>query len=239
MTTKNNKHINIHSIVLDNPKIKHEIKNMSNYSSEKLSKIKIKNNFTLTKLHQITKVNRGVLERFLDGGKINHIDYLKIIKEFPQIQEQQYSDKKVLEVAPINMFGAVEQQGYVRGMYLNESKVFYLDSPLKTIFTNELIALHDTFSANKFVCIYKPNKIKFTRQDVDHYFLIKTKTDCWYGICKQVDKEFVLHCHNCQECLSVINYKKDDIVEIFEMLATINGRWSELKDKSFTSVIKK
>ena len=56
---------------------------IQDFPSNQLKNIKDKNNYTLSKLHELTNVNRGVLERFLDGGKINHIDYRRILNIFP------------------------------------------------------------------------------------------------------------------------------------------------------------
>lgn len=189
---------------------------------------------TITKIAEMTKVSRDVITRFLDGHKINHIDYIKIAKEFPEVLE--VSDKKILEVAPITVFGSVEQGGYVRGLYLNEQKEFLLDKPLLQIFTDELVALHDSFSNNKFVCIHRPNKTNFTRHDHNHMFLIKTKTDCWFGLIKEYNNHFCLHDRH---KLEPIIFKELEIIEVFEMLALVSSRWSELKDKNLTSVFTK
>jgi len=209
-----------------------EAKIIPDFPRNKLNEIKNKKNLSITKLHNLTKVNRGVIERFLDGHKINHIDYMKIANTFPEIQE--YSDKTILEVSPINFFGTVEQGGYVRGLFLNETKQFFLDKPLKMIFTDELVALHDSFSANKYVCIYRANKTSFTRDDHNHMYLVKTKTDCWFGLIKEHNSHFCLHDRN---NLKPISLKELEIIEVFEMLAFVNSRWSELKDKKFTSIV--
>ena len=209
-----------------------EAKIIPDFPRKKLSEIKDKKNLSITKLHNLTNVNRGVIERFLDGHKINHIDYMKIANTFPEIQE--YTDKTILQVAPINFFGTVEQGGYVRGLFLNEQRTFLLDKPLKTIFTSELVALHDSFSANKFVCIYKENKTSFTRHDHNHMYLVKTKTDCWFGLIKEHNSHFCLHDRHKLEPITV---KELEIIEVFEMLALINDRWSELKDPKFTSIV--
>jgi len=191
-------------------------------------------NLTISKIAEMTNVSRDIITRFLDGQKINHIDYIKIAKEFPEVLE--ITDKKILEVAPITVFGSVELGGYVRGLYLNEQKEFLLDKPLLQIFTDELVALHDSFSNNKFVCIHRPNKTNFTRHDHNHMFLVKTKTDCWFGLIKEHNNHFCLHDRH---KLEPISFKELEIIEVFEMLALVSGRWSELKDKNLTSVVTK
>tara|TARA_Y100000004_G_scaffold19367_1_gene19920 strand:+ start:2914 stop:3225 length:312 start_codon:yes stop_codon:yes gene_type:complete len=55
--------------------------------AKKLLLIKKAKNLSLTKLEIITKVSRGILERFLNGGNINHQDYKKIVIIFPEISE--------------------------------------------------------------------------------------------------------------------------------------------------------
>lgn len=201
---------------------------------KKLKITKEEQHLTITKIAEITNVSRDVISRFLDGQKINHIDYIKIAKVFPEIQE--ITDKKILEVKPIDIFGSIEAGGYVRGLYLNEPKEFLIDKPLLDIFTDELIVLHDSFSNNKFVCIHRPNKTSFTRHDHNYMFLIKTKTDCCFGLIKEYKDHFCLHD---KHTLEPITIKELEIIEVFEMLGCLNGRWNELKDKNLNSVIKR
>ena len=201
---------------------------------KKLKITKEEQHLTITKIAEITNVSRDVITRFLDGQKINHIDYIKIAKQFPEIQEA--SDKTTLEVTPLTVFGSVEQGGYVRGLYLNEQKEFLLDKPLFTIFTEELIALHDSFSNNKFVCIHRPNKTTFSRHDHNYMYLVKTKTDCWFGLIKEHNGHWCLHDRHKLEPISV---KELEVIEVFEMLGFFNGRWNELKDKNLNSVVRR
>tara|TARA_R100000655_G_scaffold43489_1_gene79801 strand:+ start:6806 stop:7486 length:681 start_codon:yes stop_codon:yes gene_type:complete len=200
--------------------------------NKKLKITKEEQHLTITKISEITSVSRDVIKRFLDGHKINHIDYIKIAKQFPEIQED--NNKTTLEVSPLTVFGSVEAGGYVRGLYLNEQKEFLLDRPLTTIFTEELIVLHDSFSNNKFVCIHRPNKTTFTRHDHNYMYLVKTKTDCWFGLIKEHNSHFCLHDRLKLEPITV---KELEIIEVFEMLGFFNGRWNELKNKNLNSVI--
>ena len=55
--------------------------------AKRLLLIKNAKNLTLTKLETLTKVSRGIVERFLNGGHINHQDYKKIVTMFPEISE--------------------------------------------------------------------------------------------------------------------------------------------------------
>jgi len=218
--------------------LKHKVDYMSGkvvpLPQNRLAELKEQQHLTITELSKMTKVNRDVVKRFLDGNKINHIDYIKIVKVFPEIHE--ISDKKILEVTPIGIFGSVEAGGYVRGLYLNEQKEFLLDKPLTSIFTDEIVALHDTFSNNKFVCIHRPNKTSFNREDHNYMYLVKTKTDCWFGLIKEHNNHFCLHDRHKLEPISV---KELEIIEVFEMLAFVSGRWNELKDKNLHSVVKR
>ena len=201
---------------------------------KKLKVTKEEQHLSISKISAITNVSRDVVSRFLDGHKINHIDYIKIAQKFPEIQE--VSEKTTLKVTPVTVFGTVETGGYVRGLYLNEQKEFLLDKPLKSIFTEELIVLHDSFTNNKFVCIHRPNKVAFTRFDHNYMFLVKTKTDCWFGLIKEHNNYFCLHDRH---SLKPITVGELEIIEVFEMLGLFNGRWNELKDKNLNSVIER
>ena len=64
--------------------------------AKRLLLIKKAKNLTLTKLETLTKVSRGIVERFLNGGQINHQDYKKIVTMFPEISECCHKSKNTL-----------------------------------------------------------------------------------------------------------------------------------------------
>lgn len=202
---------------------------------KKLKVTKEEQHLTITKISEITNVSRDVITRFLDGHRINHIDYIKIAKKFPEIQEN--GNKENLQVKAITMFGALEPNGYVRGRFLNDPKEFFLPKSLVELYPNEIIGLHDSFSANKFICMHLPKKTKFYRSDLNYVFLIKTHTDCLFGIVKETNND--VFDIVCRHTFNELEYKRDDIIEIFEMVTTVSGRWSELKDKKINSIVTK
>ena len=206
-----------------------------NLPYKKLKTAKEEQNLTISKIAEMTKVSRDVVTRFLDGQKINHIDYIKIYKVFPEVQE--CGHKENLQVKAITMFGALEPNGYVRGRFLNDPKEFYLPRNLVELYPNEIIGLHDSFSANKFICMHIPKKTKFVRADLNYVFLIKTHTDCLFGIVKETNND--VFDIVCRHTFKELQYKRDDIIEIFEMVTTVSGRWSELKDKKINSIVTK
>ena len=64
--------------------------------AKKLMVIKKTQNLSLSKLEELTKVSRGIVERFLNGGQINHQDYKKIVTMFPEISECCHKSKNTL-----------------------------------------------------------------------------------------------------------------------------------------------
>ena len=67
-----------------------------------------------------------------------------------------------------------------------------------------------------------------------YLFLIKTHTDCLFGIVKET-KNSVFDIV-CRHTFKELEYKRDDIIEIFEMVTTVSGRWSELKDNKINLI---
>ena len=90
-----------------------------------------------------------MLERFLNGGKINHIDYRRIINVFPEI-EQQGNIKINLDVIPYQIFGCLIDNGIVRHLFLNEDNKFYFLAHFKKVFPRETLALSNFKSNNIF-----------------------------------------------------------------------------------------
>ncbi len=187
------------------------------------------NNLTISELSSKTKVNRDIIKRFLNGHKINHIDYLKIVKVYPEIQKIVNPDKNFLQAIEIDMFGTIIDNGLVRGLYLNESTTFLFVDNLKRIFTRDMIGLHNKFSNNKHICLYT-KKQSFSIDDLNYHFLVKTETNCYYGVVHKYKSDYVL-CST-QDNLP-IQMQDKKIIEIYELIAIINNRWSELKDEKF------
>ena len=207
-----------------------------------LDTVRKKENLTISEISKITKVNRDVISRFLDGKKINHIDYIKILNEFPQIQ-QSLSEYK-LNVSVIDIYGTVLDGGIVRHLFLNESKEFLFLDHLKQIFTKDIIGLHDSKSSSKYILQLKTDCISgacniFKEDFINREFLIKTITNAYYGIMKNVGDETWL-CD--QHTLKPIDFgddsnKPEKIIECYDLIGKISNSWSELKDRKFHSVL--
>jgi len=48
------------------------------YALKKFKEIKDNANYNLSQLSNITEVHRDIISRYLDGKRINHIDYAKL-----------------------------------------------------------------------------------------------------------------------------------------------------------------
>jgi len=211
--------------------------------------IKDKANLTISKLCKITKVNRDVISRFLDGKKINHIDYIKILNEFPDLQTTVSNHK--LAVSKCNMYGTVIKGGIVRHLFYRESKEFYFIDHLKKVFSREIIGLHDEHTSSKYIlqlrqCPEKkhdPNSYEnpcsiFTQEYEHQEFLVKTTTNAYYGVMKRYKKEYYL----CDlHTLEPINFgidtrKPENIIECYDLVVKASDKWTLLKDKKFELV---
>ena len=161
---------------------------VEDYPSSRLKEIKDDKNYTLSKLHELTKVNRGVLERFLDGGKINHIDYRRILNVFPEIEQ---SNLRVgLDVVAYPVFGCLIDNGLVRHLFLNEDHKFYFLAHFKKVFPRETLALSNFKSNNIFLCQQRPSLNIWNEENVGFEFLIKTEVNCFYGVVQRQDDNF-------------------------------------------------
>ncbi len=207
---------------------------IQDFPSKQLQHIKDEKNYTLTKLHELTNVNRGVLERFLDGGKINHIDYRRIINVFPEIE--QGSVRLGIDVIPYQVFGCVIDGGRVRHLYLNEDNKFYFLAHYKKIFPRETLALTNFKSNNVFLCQHRPSINIWNEENIGFEFLVKTEVNCFYGIVQRYDDGFHL--------VDIMRHKHihiDDgtpIREVFDLTVKVSQKWSDIKCNDLNSIVR-
>ena len=202
-----------------------------------LSDIKEFNNLSITHIADKTNVNRDVISRFLDGKKINHIDYIKILNEFPQLQKTVSVTK--LNISKIYMYGVVTKGGKVRHLFLREAKEWLMIDHLSKVFTKELIGMHDEHSSAKYILQLRSSSDIFKQEFQHQEFLVKTTTNAYFGIMKPYRHEYYL-CD--QHTLEPIDFGEDSnkpekIIECYDLLVRCNDRWSELKDKKYSTVI--
>lgn len=200
---------------------------------EQLCQIQKEKNFTITKIANDTKVHRDIVKRFLDGKKINHIDYIKIANVYPL----QDNLKNILNVSKIDMFGCLTDKGIVRHLFLNEQKEFYFLDHLKLVFTRELIGIHNMFSTTKII-VQARNDVDIFKQICERQeYLVKTETSAYYGFIQKHGKEFHLHCLWTGDCIDIP--KEEKIMEVFDLVVKISANWSDIKDARFSSKIGK
>ena len=207
---------------------------IQDFPSKQLREIKEQKNYTLTKLHELTNVNRGVLERFLDGGKINHIDYRRILNIFPEIEQ---SNLRVgLDVISYPVFGCLIDNGLVRHLFLNEDHKFYFLAHFKKVFPRETLALSNFKSNNIFLCQQRPSLEIWNEENIGFEFLIKTELNCYYGVVQRQDDKFHL--------VDIIDHKHiniDDgtpIREVFDLAVKVSQKWSDIKNNDLNSVVR-
>ena len=207
---------------------------IQDFPSKQLKEIKEQKNYTLSKLHELTNVNRGVLERFLDGSKINHIDYRRILNIFPEIEQ---SNLRVgLDVIPYQVFGCLIDKGIVRHLYLNEDNKFYFLAHFKKVFPRETLALINFKSRNVFLCQYRPSMDIFNEENIGFEFMIKTELACYYGVMQRQSDSFHL--------VDIINHKHiniDDgtpIREVYDLAVKVSQKWSDIKNNDLNSIVR-
>tara|TARA_R100001443_G_scaffold81093_1_gene87979 strand:- start:193 stop:978 length:786 start_codon:yes stop_codon:yes gene_type:complete len=209
-------------------------KSITDFPVKKLNQIKDKTNLSLTKLQALTNVNRGVLERFLDGKKINHIDYRRILKKFPEIEQGNIAVG--LDVIPYQIFGCLIDNGIVRHLYLNEDQVFYCLAHFKKVFPRETIAIRNYKSNNIFLCQYRPSMNIFNEDNLGYEFLIKTEIACYFGVMQRNEDEYHL-----VDIMSHKVIKLDDgtpIREVYDLVVKVSKKWSDIKNNNLNSIVR-
>ena len=207
---------------------------ITDFPSNELAKIKIKKNLSLTKLQEITNVNRGVLERFLDGGKINHIDYRRIVSKFPLIEQSNLNAS--IDVIAYPVFGCLIANGTVRHLFLNEDHKFYFLAHFKKVFPRETLAISNFKSNNIFLTQQRPSLNIWNEENIGFEFLIKTEIACYYGVLQRDEDRFHL--------VDIINHKHiniDDgtqIREVFDLAVKVSAKWSDIKNNDLNSVVR-
>ena len=207
---------------------------ITDFPCKQLKIIKDKKNLTLSKLHQLTNVNRGVLERFLDGGRINHIDYRRIINVFPEIEESNI--KQGIDVIPYQVFGCLISKGIVRHLFLNEDNKFYFLAHFKKVFPRETLAISNFKSNNIFLCQQRPSLEIWNEENIGFEFLIKTEVACYYGVIQRDQDRFHL--------VDIIDHMKIDIDdgtpirEVFDLAVKVSTKWSDIKCNDLNSIVR-
>ena len=207
---------------------------IQDFPCKRLREIKDDKNYTLSKLQALTKVNRGVLERFLDGGKINHIDYRRILIVFPEIEQGNL--RVGLDVIPYQVFGCLIDKGIVRHLFLNEDHKFYFLAHFKKVFPRETLALSNFKSNNIFLCQQRPSLDIWNEENIGFEFLIKTELNCFYGVVQRNEDSFHL--------VDIIDHKHiniDDgtpIREVFDLAVKVSQKWSDIKCNDLNSIVR-
>jgi len=207
---------------------------ITDFPCNELTKIKIRKNLSLTKLQQLTNVNRGVLERFLDGGKINHIDYRRIVSKFPEIEQNNLNAS--IDVIAYPVFGCLIDKGIVRHLFLNEDHKFYFLAHFKKVFPRETLAIANFKSNNIFLTQQRPSINIWNEENLGYEFLIKTEIACYYGVLQRDEDKFHL--------VDIIDNKHiniDDgtqIREVFDLAFKVSTKWSDIKNNDLNSVVR-
>ena len=200
---------------------------------EQLNEIQKEKNFTITKIANDTKVHRDIIKRFLDGKKINHIDYIKIANVYP-LQDKL---KNILNVSKIDMFGCLTDKGIVRHLFLNEQKEFYFLDHLKLVWTRELIGIHNMFTSTKIIVQAREDVDIFKQICERQEYLVKTETSAYYGFIQKHERDFHLHCLWTGDCIEIP--KDEKVMEVFDLVVKVSANWSDIKDNRFSSRIGK
>lgn len=210
------------------------------YALNKFKQIKNDANYNLSQLASITDVHRDIISRYLDGKRINHIDYAKIIKCFPILLE---TDNTKVNLKPINIVGALTVSGVVRHLYINETRQLYFPEHLQSTFGTNFVALASNHSNNIIVCklLHSTDCIEncrhtFLEPDSEkNEFFIVTDRNCYYGINLNLDGNWTL--------CNFLTYKKIDIepdekiVEVYQTFVKINKDWTLFLNKNIETKI--
>ena len=226
--------------------MQNRLKKKQDYPYLTFKAIKEQTNLTISKLCKITKVNRDVIKNFLDGKKINHIDYIKILNEFPELQTTASNHK--LAISKLAIYGTVIKGGIVRHLFLRENKEFYFIDHLKKVFSGDLICLHDEHTSTKYILQLRTcndknhnnfsfdNPCSIFQQEYEHQeFLVKTTTNAYYGVMKRHKKEYYLcDLHTLEPINFGIDAKKpENIIECYDLVVKASDKWTLLKDEKF------
>ena len=205
------------------------------YALKKFKEIKDEANYNFSQLASITEVHRDIISRYLDGKRINHIDYAKIIKCFPELTE---TDNTKVNLKPINIVGSLTKSGVVRHLYINETRELYFLEHLQSTFGTNFVALTSNHSNNVIVCKLCHSKScpdtcthNYLEADSEknEYFIV-TDRNCYYGINLNLNGNWTL--------CNFLTYKKIDIepdekiVEVYQTFVKINKDWTLFLNKN-------
>ena len=232
MNTKDYLHTNLryHLQTESNKKIKNVNVNMAKAKlelvpSELLKNIKDDQHLNYQKLSEMTGVNRGVLERFMNGTGINHFDFIRIKKIFPEIDVD--PSKIILETHKLEVFGTVIRGGICRHLLLNEPKKLIIPKTVLNNFGTTLIGVWNLHSHTCYIVKPRDHVDIFTQDQVGSEFLIKTKFRAYYGVVDRNEDRFVL---TDQWTLKEIVFEDgDEILEVFDLIIKLPRDWSTNK----------
>lgn len=213
-------------------------------ASQNLETVKEQEHLTIARLSELTNVKRDIIKRFLDGHKINHIDYQKILDTFPNIAPKK--DEPVVSLSGIDVFGVLTNAttGLVRHLYINEPKNFYFLDHLKKAFDINVIAIKNPIGDSYNICrlVYikddkKFNKDIYQKHNINKEFFIKTEQNCYYGLLLEVENQLRLCSWFTQKPL--VWEKDETIVEAYFSFVCISTNWLDAIQENLRPKINK
>lgn len=216
--------LNSKANIVENDKILFMSKD--SYSLNKLKQIVKENNYNVAQLSNITFVHRDIIKRYLAGTRINHIDYEKIIKCFPELTE---TNNNKLTLKPILVTGALTKSGVVRHLYINEPKQFLFLECAQSLFGKNLVAILSNHSNNIILCKLTENKNFYQADNEKNEYFIVTDRNCYYGINLNLNGNWTLCNFLTYE---KIEWEEDEkVVEVYQTFLKVNSNWNLFIEK--------
>ena len=196
--------------------------------AEILKNIKEDQHLNYQKLSAMTGVNRGVLERFMSGTGINHFDFIKIKKIFPEIDVD--PDKILLETIKLEVFGTVIKGGICRHLLLNEPKKLLIPKTVQDNFGELIIGVWNLHSHTCYIVKARSDIDIFKQELVGSEFLVKTKFRAYYGVIDRNEDRYVLT--DQWTLKEIVLEDGDEVLEAFDLIIKLPRDWSNNKAKT-------